>query len=132
MAKVTKRQLKSIVKECLVEILAEGLESSASQFKSKKTESKRHEAEKRRLAEHRQKFETTVESTVSNVTDDPIMQGILQETARTTLQDQIANEAAPGSAPTSDLSVGAASAGIDLDSIFSDPSKNWDKLAFTD
>ena len=132
MAKVTKRQLKSIVKECLVEILAEGLGSNATQLKSKRTGVKRQEVEQRRLAEHRKKFETTVDTTVSNVTDDPIMQGILQDTARTTLQEQIANETAPGSAPPPGLDTGTGSAGIDLDTIFSSPSKNWDKLAFTD
>jgi len=134
MAKISKSQLKAVVKECLVEILAEGLNENSIALNNKKQAKKRHRAEERRLVEHRKKFETTVDTTVAHVTDDPIMQSILQDTARTTLQEQIANEASPSAAGHSMAApaVGGSAAGIDLDNIFSGTSDNWSKLAFTE
>ena len=128
MAKITKKQLKAVVKECLVEILTEGLEDNISSLSEKRQRAQRQDAEEQRLVEHRKRFEHTVESAVTNVTDDPIMRGILQDTARTTLQEQISNDS-PGSSNASQLSSGGA-AGIDLGNIFGEPSQNWSKLAF--
>ena len=128
MAKITKKQLKAVVKECLVEILTEGLEGNISSLSEKRQVAQRQDAEEQRLAEHRKRFEHTVESAVTNVTDDPIMRGILQDTARTTLQEQISNDS-PGSANAPQLSSGGA-AGIDLGNIFGEPAQNWSKLAF--
>jgi len=135
MARLTKSKLKSIVKECLVEILAEGLATNTASLKNRGESIRQQQIKQRKLEEHRKRFETTVDTTVANVTDDPIMQGILQDTARTTLQEQIANEtpsARAGASSAPGLDAGTAGAGINLDSIFSGPSRNWDKLAFND
>lgn len=143
MAKISRALLKGIVKECLVEILSEGISADpASQslverkeHKSKKTVERRMRQEEARLSEHRKKFETRVEDTVSNVTDDPIMREILSDTAKTTLQEQISNES-PGSSHENNLqglsNPGGAAAGINLDSIFGSPSQNWADIAFTE
>lgn len=130
MSKMTKTQLKSIVKECLVEILAEGLGGNASETK-KKNLVKRRKQEEKRLREHRQKFEVKVDNTVSQITTDPVMQSILQDTARTTLQEQMSSEA-PGTAGSSHMPGAPNSAGVNLDNIFDGPSQNWGKLAFDD
>jgi hypothetical protein len=131
MAKVTKSHLKSIVKECLLEILSEGIGSSKSAG-SKTTTLRRKRAEEKRLKEHREKFEVRIDDAVTNVTDDPVMQSILQDTARTTLQEQISNEG-PGAAQPGVSSPGAPTGpGINLDSIFDGPNESWGKLAFDD
>jgi hypothetical protein len=134
MSKITRSKLKGIVKECLVELLSEGLDSTGD---SVMTESKKRRRKKRlihvedaRLAAHRKKFETKVSNTVSHVTDDPIMQDILEQTARTTLQEQISHESSstPGLQDMTDAAPG--NEGIDLNSIFSAPKQNWATLAF--
>ena len=92
-----------------MEILAEGIDVSETSALTENRKRKRKKQiiaqEQARLAEHRQKLETKVESTVSNITDDPIMQSILADTATTTLREQLANEprhgqgASPGPMP---------------------------------
>ena len=141
MAKMTRNALKGIVKECLVEILSEGLDtpgSSSTLSESKKVAHARRrkaaiQAEEARLAAHRQKFETRVTDTVSQVTDDPIMQGILADTARSTLQEQANHDISPmqGTGDMSTQSSGMPSAGINLEGIFGSSKQNWADLAFT-
>ncbi len=130
MAKLTKSALKSIVKECLVEILAEGIGLSVShrETRTKDLEQKRL-AEEKRLKNHRQKFEVKVDDTVNALTDDPIMQEIFADTAKTTLQEQMQHESRPGQTTGAH---GTASAGIDLDNIFEGASSNWTQLAFSE
>lgn len=136
MAKMTRGKLKGIVKECLLEILSEGLDTSetSSLNESRKTRRKQDvmKQEEARLAAHRKKFETRVTDTVSHVTDDPIMRSILQDTARTTLQEQVTNDTSSQVSndmvmQDSDTSV----AGIDLGGIFGSSKQNWSDLAFT-
>jgi len=138
MAKMTKSQLKSIVKECLVELLAEGLDSGSDASPLKKaSSSKRRERvrlEEDRLRQHRQKFEVRVDDAVMNVTADPIMQSILADTAKTTLQEQMQHEGPNSpSIPLMDgAPAGPAGSGINLDDIFSGPKQNWTDLAFSE
>ena len=129
-------ELKSIVKECLVELLSEGLDKKGTLLKSEAK--KRHknktimQAEEKRLKEHREKFETNISSLVSNITDDPIMQDILSETARTTLQEQIPQDNTIPTNFQNTVNTAPSAAGIDLDSIFNDPQQNWATLAFAE
>ena len=122
MAKLTKSGLKQIVKECLVEILSEGLTAGLGKKqsgKSKSTKAKQqHEA---RQAQHRQKFEHRVDETVSAITGDSVLQEILRDTANTTLQEQLDD---------SSLQNPGRSAGVDISGIFDGASENWQKLAF--
>ena len=135
MAKLTRGKLKGIVKECLLEILSEGLETSGatSLNESKRTARRKKimEQEEARLARHRQKFETRVTDTISHVTDDPIMQSILADTARTTLQEQTSVDTP--SQVSNDMVMqdpGTSAAGIDLGGIFGSSKQNWSDLAF--
>ena len=141
MAKMTKRQLKTIVKECLVEILSEGLASgdniaSSALRESSSSRERRKEKiqqEEERLSQHRKKFEVRVDDTVSHVTSDPIMQSILADTAKTTLQEQMSHEGPNGSSSIlTDGDAAPSSSGINLDNIFSGPKQNWSELAFDD
>ena len=132
MAKMSRTQLKSIVKECLVEILSEGLTSSASDLTERKKQSKRMKQEKQRLKEHRAKFDVRVDSAVDNISQDPIMKDILADTARTTLQEQLAGETPMSgqSQATPGIAAGSTGAGINLDNIIGESKQNWGKLAF--
>ena len=139
MAKMKRSALKEIVKECLVEILSEGIASSAKPSLNEARQRKRKEhhmqMEEARLAKHREKFETNVTSTVSQVTDDPVMRDILSHTARTTLQEQVTNDPSSGAVAPSIAGAPGASggaAGINLDSIFGAPQENWADLAFAE
>lgn len=131
MAKITKSTLKSIVKECLVEILSEGIGSSGDLQESSRKTRQRNEmlrkAEETRLKEHRKKFEVKVDNTINELTDDPVMQSIFADTAKTTLQEQASHDRSPASA-TGDHS----GPGIDLGEIFSGASANWSELAFSE
>jgi len=122
---MSRSKLKSIVKECLVEILAEGLEGSTSKLNERKNLEARRALEEKALQERRNKLETSIESTVSNLTDDSIMRSILTDTARTTLQEQMSHDSgSPGAS--------SGAPGINLDQIFSESANNWSKLAFND
>jgi len=138
MAKLTKTALKSLVKECLVEILAEGIGSTSTLQEGVKKSSinveARRRAEEKRLEQHRKKFEVKVDNTVNELTDDPIMQSIFADTAKTTLQEQMQHDSRPGSSmsqPTPEMMSGD-SAGIDLGNLFNDASSNWSQLAFAE
>ena len=138
MAKMTRSALKGIVKECLVELLAEGLDSTGNMSNSVSlTENKVRKrravaAEESRLAAHRQKLETRVSDTISHATDDPIMRDILSHTARTTLQDQMTGEGGQMIEGLQDPSHASSGAGINLDSIFGPSKPNWSDLAFAE
>lgn len=125
MAKMTRTKLKGIVKECLMEILAEGLDSGSAKSKSVSRKKKQNTLEEKRLAEHRKKFEYRVDDTVSGLTDDPVMASIFKDTAATTLQEQY--DSRGGSSPLADPAHGA---GVSLDGLFGNATVNWEKLAF--
>ena len=121
--KVSRNQLKGIVKECLMEILAEGLlhgEAGAPQKKVKKRQTIKESATPKN-----NQFEMAVQQTVSGLTNDSIMSSILADTAKTTFQDQLQAEKSP-------RSVGAAmnESTADLGDAFGDSANRWASLAF--
>ncbi len=141
MAKVTRSVLKEMVKECLVEILSEGLVNSSDQLhESKKRKPRQRKAErvdasvfqerKKMLRKNISVQENAVKNRVNNITQDPIMQDILADTAATTFKEQPLTESAakrdyvPGDA--------AAKAVYDneLEDLF-DGAENWASLAFS-
>ena len=60
------------------------------------------------------------------------MRDILSHTAQTTLQEQISNNPQASGDNTLQDNNAPGIAGINLDSIFASPSKNWAEMAFTD
>ena len=123
--KLTRSKLKGIVKECLVEILAEGIDTKVRTQSPDKNRKQNQVQEERSLQERKDRLETNIDRTVTSITDDSMMQSILADTARTTLQEQLSHE---GSRPSSQ---GSAGPGVNLDAIFSESETNWTKLAFT-
>jgi hypothetical protein len=141
MAKISRNALKGLVKECLVEILAEGLlaeekpasskkalrESTSSKKRRRSTPSSRRPAlDQIRMGEPEPQF-----NTVMPEVKDPIMASIFADTAANTFQQQVLAEQknsnsqriAHGDAATK------AMAQNDPMDIF-DGANNWAKLAF--
>ena len=130
MAKVTRGALKGIVKECLIEILAEGLlaDSSTQILETPSRPKKKRPSPKRRQrpqAEHEQ----IIQEAVAGLTDDPMMADIFNDTARGTLQEQLSAENLGGSVAGGDFASQQASLS-DPDDLFGDASEKWAALAF--
>jgi hypothetical protein len=151
MAKLSKSQLKEIVKECLVEILSEGLSGKGTSHllepmqesksrRTKRSAKKRMPTrasspalEKVAYAPHHEqvphdRFDSAVDETVGTLTSDPMMAAIFADTARTTLQEQTGHDGSPGS--VSQVESFAPGQDVSEVDIFADSSKNWAALAF--
>ena len=122
MAKITKNDLKDIVKECLVEILAEGLigERTTQAVSSKKSSQLMERVNKAPQAnsggknfkkpsyldnisfndkQHSQEKMKKIADTAKSISKDPILSEMLADTAQTTLQEQFAAESQSGYVP---------------------------------
>tara|TARA_R110001583_G_scaffold7985_13_gene38984 strand:+ start:23768 stop:24238 length:471 start_codon:yes stop_codon:yes gene_type:complete len=149
MKKITRSGLKSVVKECLIEILTEGLSergtSSLNESRSRKhpgkfSQTKAAEPARRRpsldqisfeQASEQSKFDKKVSSTVSSMTDDSVLSSILEDTARTTLQEQITAESQRGmNSHAQGDKAAKAVAGADPMELFGGSSNKWAELAF--
>ena len=143
MAKVSKSLLKEIVKECLVEILAEGLTggNSAELNESIQKVSKPRRSSSSRIMKNmlpprekivNENFEENVRSVISNATSDPVMADLLADTAKTTLQEQ--NSADDPSKFTARPTDTASKIVADNDpsELFGGAASNWAQLAFSD
>ena len=159
MKKLDKNTLKMIVKECLVEILAEGIITTESRYTSSKKntlsevlESKRSSTPKPKRSRSKkpsylnsiratdsdekmiknEDYERNIDRVTKSITKDPLMQSILADTAKTTLQEQISHESSSGAnhSPPAD---GAASivSKSDPEDLFGEASQNWANLAFS-
>ena len=139
MTKVNRSMLKNIVKECLVEILAEGLsdgnieelnESFSSSRSLKKTMSTNKRQEQQKVPN--QSFEENTRKIISQATSDPIMADILSDTAKTTLQEQnTADRPNRFTAKPTDTFSQIASESDPME-MFGGASNNWAALAFSD
>ena len=137
MAKMTRNNLKSLVKECLFEILLESTNDEiAPQInEAKKVRKKRSMSSKPRrpsldhIALNEKKPAPSVD--VSHLTEDPIMAAIFQDTAATTLVEQA--DAERGKMPKGGGDAASlAAAKSDPSQLFGEASRNWAALAFDD
>ena len=89
--KMSRSKLKELIKECIVEVLAEGIGTSSLTEASARTMPKKSRARKpvRSRAMDSIKFDQRVNETASAMSSDPVMQSIFSDTAKTTLQDQM-------------------------------------------
>ena len=140
MAKVSRSVLKEIVKECLVEILSEGLHSSTENIQEAKTKKQRRKVDRvapevfeKRNRMLREKTERRTQSVnVNAITDDPMMQEIFAATAATTLQSQPITES--GTSRPDYVPKDQAAKVVfenDLEDLF-EGAGNWAALAFSD
>ena len=127
--KLSKSALKGIIKECLIEILAEGLVSSPRTSSGRSTKRSKSSVLKEQILDSRQvnynssgakssarsshldsisynetdnnlKKNKKLEQLASNITTDPILTEMLSDTAYTTLQEQIKAENTKGYTPS--------------------------------
>jgi hypothetical protein len=139
MAKVNRNMLKNIVKECLVEILAEGIsggdveelnENFYSQSKNKKQKPAIKNSKINKVVNTN--FEEKTRKLISQATNDPIMASLLEDTANTTLQEQnTADRPNKFAAKPTDVYSQAVSESDPME-MFSGVSNNWAALAFSD
>lgn len=143
MAKITKDHLKEIVKECLFEILLDATDSgqaiqegkstrlnSASQksrMKKKSSSSSRHHPA---LDNIRAATPPPKKIDTSGITSDPIMAAIFQDTAETTLREQM--DADRGNRVVGGDAASLQASKSDPTELFSESSQNWAALAFND
>lgn len=142
--KLTKSVIKQIVKECLVEILSEGIGKSASLPAKKQTYSPRKikEAKQKRkiyeesldygeipsMPKRRPKINT-------NITNDSVLNEILADTAKNTLQEQLAAENRKNMVTVASQGDNAARtvANSNPEDIFgNEAASKWSQLAFFD
>lgn len=142
--KLTKSSLKGIIKECLIELLSEGLSSSPENLAEsftrgdivKETINKdKHTGTKKSLNREKPRnpnFEKAAMQTVNSITSDPIMAEMFADTASGTLQEQIQAE---GKLPANRFGDSAAKkidAIDDVSELFGEASGNWADLAFSE
>ena len=131
---VTRQQLKSIVKECLVEILAEGIGSTKKSIQevSSRTNnvvSKKPSSVQARRGEHVKYSQTMAETIKREAGGNSIMAEILADTAATTLPLMIKESAIQHLQP-----IGSAERAVEdstPEELFGDASTSkWVQLAF--
>lgn len=137
MAKLSRNTLKEIVKECLVEILAEGLSESKTQdlqenfnkFSRPSKPSRPRVVENKKKKENKS-FKSNTTKAINAVTSDPVMASIFADTAETTLQEQISAEGRPPVAGKDKASQIVSQ--NEPQEIFGEAANNWASLAFSD
>ena len=133
---VTRQQLKSIVKECLVEILAEGIGSTKKSIQevSSRTNnvvSKKPSSVQARRGEHVKYSQTMAETIKREAGGNSIMAEILADTAATTLPSMLKESAIQHPQPVG--SVERAVADSTPEELFGDDAASkWAQLAFTE
>ena len=128
--KLTRSKLKDIVKECIVEILAEGLGSDTLTEAKVRNPSKKLPQPRRNRALDNIKFDKRVAQTAASMTEDPIMQSIFSDTAKTTLQEQLQHAHTSPTVPAGADAATRAAAMSDPEDLFEGAS-NWAELAFS-
>ena len=135
--KLLRSELKNIVKECLVEILSEGLSAEAAtpSVKTPQTSADR----KNRLSEvatqdtarsQQADVEARHKNIANSLTDDPVLASVLAESHQT-VASQIAAERAGMHAMAGDPAARAVAHNDPME-IFAESAGNWAQLAFSD
>ena len=134
-SKLLRSELKSIVKECLIEILSEGLlGDSQGSIKENKIDSPRKKRNSLGyLDKIRQKKKKSNINT--NLSNNPIMNEIFADTAKSTLQEQVNADNKNNMASLAVATQGDQAARIvdqkSPEDIFGDSADKWASLAFS-
>lgn len=142
MAKFSRNDLKSLVKECLFEILLESTEGAtdSSTITESRGLSRKPKARKSRdRSSTRPALDSISYSSrktgpapidTSSITSDPVMAAIFQDTAKTTLQEQAAAER--GKMISGGDTATQIAREADPAELFGESSQNWAALAFSE
>ena len=135
MARLSKSDLKDIVKECLVEILQEGISTSKPTGVSHLSENRTRGRSRRGAFDHvewrkNQEPAPAVDyrETASQLASDPILASVLADSA-STMQEQIMAENRGPSAMSGD-SAARKAAMSDPEDLFGEAAGKWAHLAF--
>ncbi len=145
MSQLLRSELKEIVKECLVEILAEGIGAS----KNRQPREKRKAMPSKKISQKRQRYLDSMEygdiplvneSQKANkkidtaITSDPMLNEMLADTAQTTLKEQVAADRKGGLASVANMDKASmvASQNKPEDLFGKEASSKWAQLAFFD
>tara|TARA_R110000851_G_scaffold37420_7_gene96676 strand:+ start:11966 stop:12409 length:444 start_codon:yes stop_codon:yes gene_type:complete len=141
MSKIKRSVLKQLIKECLVEILIEGIDSEPGTEALVEAARPRHinksSPDMERIQKNRDLLDSKKvsksginETVINNVTSDPLMAEILRDTASTTLMSQGMSNSITSDrrAISGDLATQAV-ANNDIEQLF-EGSENWATLAF--
>ena len=131
MAKLSRNQLKGIVKECLIELLAEGLLNESSPAPRKKKRTSTPDLMNTDSSLPNGSFDDNITSAVNELTNDPLMTSIFNDTARTTLQEQMGAERAGPMVAGGDHATRTV-ASHDPDELFGEAADRWASLAFAE
>ena len=142
MAKVSRDTLKQLVKECLFEILLESTDASPARLsESKRRRSTKKMSSKKSLRSPRPALDSISfggskkeeqpppRIDVSGITSDPVMASIFEDTAATTLREQIAAER-NGRQIVGGDAASLTVANSDPINLFGEAANNWAALAF--
>lgn len=150
MSKLSRDTLKEIVKECLVEILAEGISGGNTKSLSESFNSveKKYTKNSSAIESSKQKnirsmlppenrktnesFEQNLDKTISKTTSDPVMAELLADTARTTLQEQNASDQPNRFSARPHDKASMIAEQNNPEDLFGGAANNWAKLAFMD
>tara|TARA_E500000331_G_C16992151_1_gene598264 strand:- start:41 stop:472 length:432 start_codon:yes stop_codon:yes gene_type:complete len=140
MAKVSKELLKEIVKECLVEILAEGLTGGDVKSLKENVDNVSYKPNrniqsmlppKKRKKVSNKSFEDNTRKAINAATSDPVMAALLEDTAKTTLQEQNSADSPGKFAGKATDSASKIVSEADPSELFGEAASNWSHLAFT-
>ena len=159
MAKISRSGIKSIVKECLIEILEEGISPSSTMMSESRSSTPTRSSRSRRQDTPRANgrghvsnrrpaldnmrvggdsgMDSAINQAASNMTSDPVLSSIFADTARTTLQEQFgAERSGPGGTTLPTAASGDQFARemsvSDPSEVFSESSSKWAHLAFSE
>lgn len=126
MPKLNRNQLKGLVKECLLEILSEGLLAETTTKPKRRTHVK---PQMEAVSDDR--LNAAINESVQGLTDNPVMAEIFADTARTTLQEQLGAEKGGPMMSAGDTAT-RQMAKSDPDEVFGEAASRWASLAFAE
>jgi hypothetical protein len=123
--KISRDKLKGIVKECLLEILAEGISSSSiNESVSTRTKSPPTKRKTNTNNINQSSPKNQIHEVIHGITEDPIMKNIFQDTLETTYKQRILAEKNGHSGDGTTINGNP-------EEIFGEVSSKWEKLAFS-
>jgi len=88
MSKLKRSALKSVVKECLLEILSEGINTQATTTIQPQSNFVAQEQLREKTQPQEQTKSKSIQEAIAGITSDPILASVLGDTAQTTLIEQ--------------------------------------------
>ena len=135
--KMTKDDLKAMIKECIVEVLNEGLGASMPSVQTESRRSQTTKAPQRNQNQQQRRFDPRLDTPVGlkeaikkEAAGNPLMESIFSDTARTTLKEQASYGDSEGGQGRPGISQQEQFRGSPEEVFGDDVAANWASLAF--